>query len=228
MHSLILILKHVTNAHTTRRMLEMFLKCAEEGVLRPIEPLTVFAATDIEQAFKFLEDPGHIGKVVVTMAPSTSLIVSPSPQHLALDPEGTYILTGGVGGLGRAVATWMVGHGARHLTFLSRTSGTSDTSKELFNELEAMGCSVTAVAGRAESRRDVETAVRESKRPVKGVLHLAMVLEASVLFFSSSFLFLLFLFPFYFFRFFSLFYFSFIFLFFFSSFRFLFFCLCSF
>lgn len=198
-------------------MLEMFLKCAEEGVLRPIEPLTVFAATDIEQAFKFLEDPGHIGKVVVNMAPSTSLIVSPSPQHLALDPEGTYILTGGVGGLGRAVATWMVGHGARHLTFLSRTSGTSDTSKELFNELEAMGCSVTAVAGRAESRQDVETAVRESKRPVKGVLHLAMVLEASVLFFSSSFLFLLFLFRFYFFHsffVFSLFYFFFIFLFF--------------
>lgn len=169
-------------------MLEMFLNCAEEGALRTIEPLTVFAATDVEQAFKFLEDPGHIGKVAVNMAPSTSLIVSPSPKHLALDSEGTYILTGGVGGLGRAVATWMVGHGARHLTFLSRTSGTSDTSKELINELEAMGCSVTAVAGRAESRQDVETAVRESKRPVKGVLHLAMVLEVNNPFFLSLFL----------------------------------------
>lgn len=162
------------------RMLEMFFKCAEEGTLRPIEPLTVFAATEVQQAFKFLEDPSHIGKVVVTMEPSASLIVSPSPQHLALDSEATYILTGGVGGLGRAVTTWMVGRGARHLTFLSRTSGKSDTSKRIFSELEAMGCSITAVSGRAESRQDVETAVRESKRPVKGVLHLAMVLEVSL------------------------------------------------
>lgn len=161
-------------------MLEMFLKCAGEGSLRPIEPLTVFAATEVQQAFKFLENPGHIGKVVVTKAPNTPLNVSLSTQVLTLDSEGTYILTGGVGGLGRAVATWMVGRGARHLTFLSRTSGISDTSKGIFNELETMGCSITAVAGRAESRQDVETAVRESKRPVKGVLHLAMVLEVSL------------------------------------------------
>lgn len=60
----------------------------------------MFAATEVRQAFKILEDPGHIGKVFLTMAPSISLHVSLPTQHLALDSDGTYILTGGVGGRG--------------------------------------------------------------------------------------------------------------------------------
>lgn len=159
----------------------MFLHHTQEGRLRPIEPLTIFPVNDVEKAFRFLKDPSHIGKVVVTMTsdPPSELYTSPHIRRIKFDPMASYLLTGGVGGLGRAIATWMVEHGARHLTFLSRTSGTSDTSKALFEELEAMGCNTTAVAGRVDEVEDVEAAVKQSQRPVKGVLHLAMVLRVS-------------------------------------------------
>lgn len=157
----------------------MFIRCLDEGRLRHIEPLTVFSVNDVEKAFRFLDDASHIGKVALNVAPDISLNLTPHLKRISFDSSGSYILTGGVGGLGRSIATWMVEHGARHLTFLSRTSGVSDTSKALFSELKSMGCSITAIAGRVDQREDVEAAVEQSKHPVKGVLHLAMVLRVS-------------------------------------------------
>lgn len=158
----------------------MFIHQLENGLLRTIEPLTTFPANDVETAFRFLEDSSHIGKVALTMAPSASgLNASPHIKRVKFDPTASYLLTGGVGGLGRSIATWMVEHGARHLTFLSRTSGISDTSKALFSELEAIGCTTTAVAGHVDKEADVAAAIYQSKFPVKGVFHLAMVLRVS-------------------------------------------------
>ncbi len=42
-----------------------------------------------------------------------------------------------------------------------------------------MGCSATAVSGEVQNERDVRNAVLASDRPIKGVLHLAMVLRVS-------------------------------------------------
>jgi len=157
----------------------MFFKWADEGSLRPLDPLTTFSPSQVSQAFAFLEDPNHIGKVVVAMAGEATLSLDALPpvSILTLNAEGSYLLTGGVGGLGIAAATWLVERGARHLTFLSRSSGVNKASRHLFDELQAMGCSVTAVAGRADCIEDVEEAVRKSQRPMIGVLHLAMVLD---------------------------------------------------
>ncbi|KAI1778844.1 KR domain-containing protein [Hypoxylon cercidicola] len=161
-----------------RRVLESFIQFAEAGLLHPIRPLTVFPAGEIQQAFRFLGDASHIGKTVVTLPPISPIVnLSPYVPRIAFNPAASYLLTGGVGGLGRAIATWMVEHGARHLTFLSRSAGSTDTSRALLVELEEMGCSVTSVSGYADKMNDVHEAIMRSKHPIKGVLHLAMVLR---------------------------------------------------
>lgn len=99
----------------------------------------------------------------------------------SLNPEATYLLVGGTGGLGRSIATWMVEHGATDLTFLSRRAGRDEESKTLFRELESMGCSVHAVTGSVENTEDLEKAINGSKKPIKGVFQLAMVLKVSKL-----------------------------------------------
>lgn len=103
------------------------------------------------------------------------------PQAITLNPKATYLLVGGTGGLGCSIATWMVEHGATDLTFLSRHAGSDEESKSLFRELEAMGCSIHTVTGSVESTDDVEKAISASKKPVKGVFQLAMVLKVSKL-----------------------------------------------
>jgi natural product biosynthesis luciferase-like monooxygenase protein len=46
---------------------------------------------------------------------------APGPSNVALRPDGTYVVTGGLVGVGFEVARWMMAKGARHLILLGRT-----------------------------------------------------------------------------------------------------------
>lgn len=149
--------------------------------LQPITPITTFSGEDSGQAFRYLQQGTHIGKVVLSMPEDTSSIPSSlSPRRISFDGTATYLLAGGLGGLGRSLAIWLVESGARHLTFLSRSAGISEQSKQLFQELKAMGCSVHAVAGGVDKMDDVKKAISLSKAPIKGVFQLAMVLDVCI------------------------------------------------
>ncbi|PVI02966.1 KR-domain-containing protein [Periconia macrospinosa] len=62
----------------------------------------------------------------------------PQRQALSLRENFSYLLVGGLGGLGRAVSEWMVHNRARYLIFLSRTAGTNPEDEEFCRELETM------------------------------------------------------------------------------------------
>ncbi|KAI1483952.1 polyketide synthase dehydratase-domain-containing protein [Daldinia eschscholtzii] len=158
-------------------------KCVEfyrAGGIKPIEPISVFNAGDVQDAFRVVQDGNHIGKVVVRMPEDSSTLIS-TPQHseVRLNSTASYLLTGGLGGLGKAISTWLVERGARSLVFLSRSAGKTQQDQEFFQELRSMGCDVRAVPGRAESIEDVKSAVSQAQYPIKGVIHLAMVLRDS-------------------------------------------------
>ena len=118
-------------------------------------------------------------KTIVKM-PSDPGTLGPRPRakDLQLDPHAAYILTGGLGGLGSSLAIWLAEHGARSLIILSRAGGTSKAAKRLVTEVAGLGCSVIPIAGRADCKEDVLHAVSMAgDKPVKGVVHLAMLLR---------------------------------------------------
>ncbi|KAI1359407.1 polyketide synthase [Xylaria arbuscula] len=158
--------------------LSQYLNMYNEGQLQLIEPISYFDAGAVEQAFRYLQNRDHIGKVVVTIPRDFSQITSVShTRPITLDPHATYLLVGGSKGLGASIATWLVEQGARNLTFLSRSAGLGSESKTLFAELKAMGCAVSAVAGSVDDLEDVQAAISSSGKLVKGVFQLAMVLS---------------------------------------------------
>ena len=110
--------------------------------------------------------------------PSASEVPSTSrAKPYTLDLAASYLLTGGLGGLGESVASWMVEKGARNLVSLSRSAGTNEEDKSFFAEMRSMSCSVSAVVGKAEDMEVVETVVKKASRPIKGIVYLAMVLR---------------------------------------------------
>ena len=104
-----------------------------------------------------------------------------SSSTVSFDGEAAYILVGGLGGLGKSIATWMTEHGARNLIFLSRSAGSTEADKSYFYELESMGCSVSPIVGKVQDGIDVHKAIASANgRPIKGVIQLAMVLKVSL------------------------------------------------
>lgn len=125
----------------------------------------------------------HMGKILIKMPEDTSsLPCTVSNPVVSFRPDASYLLVGGLGGLGKAIALWMVERGARHLVFFSRSASDSHSQEHraFLEELEGQGCTSSLVNGDVAKLEDVQRAVSESQshsRPLAGVLHLSMVLH---------------------------------------------------
>lgn len=154
----------------------------ERGLITPIRPLKVFDAASTNNAFRYMQPGQHIGRIAVSLrdSPQTTKLgpdIKNRPRELRLQESASYLLVGGLGGLGRSVSRWMVEHGARHLIYLSRSAGSSPDDAQLIKELNSMGCSAQVFRGTVISLEDVTRALREAKTPVSGILQMSMVLR---------------------------------------------------
>lgn len=124
----------------------------------------------------------HIGKVVISFPPEETRALVPTQMPTKMPsfrPEAAYLLVGGMGGLGQAVGTWLVSHGARHLVFFSRSAGMKKQDCEYIKELEAQGCTVDIHKGSVAERADVQRVLRSVEKPIAGVMQVSMVLKVS-------------------------------------------------
>ncbi|WP_424100303.1 SDR family NAD(P)-dependent oxidoreductase [Moorena producens] len=106
-----------------------------------------------------------------------------SQKPLSFRSQASYLITGGMGGLGLLVANWMVSKGAKHLILLGRRSP-DDTAIKKITELEMAGAEVVvekADVSDGESMRGVWQRIEESNRPLGGVIHSAGMLSDGVL-----------------------------------------------
>jgi NAD(P)-dependent dehydrogenase (short-subunit alcohol dehydrogenase family)/acyl carrier protein/uncharacterized protein YidB (DUF937 family) len=102
---------------------------------------------------------------------------------LSLGHDGTYMITGGLGGLGLKLAEWMVEQGARHLVLMSR-SGSSGAAREAVNNLERAGAKVLVAKGDVSCEGDVARIFEQmnaSMPPLRGIIHAAGILDDGLL-----------------------------------------------
>jgi NAD(P)-dependent dehydrogenase (short-subunit alcohol dehydrogenase family)/acyl carrier protein len=97
-------------------------------------------------------------------------------------PEGTVLVTGGTGALGRALARHLVtAHGVRHLLLASRSGPAAPGARELPAELGALGAQVRIVAADVADRAAVVGLVESCDPPLAAVVHSAAVVDDGVL-----------------------------------------------
>ncbi|PHH74536.1 hypothetical protein CDD82_4894 [Ophiocordyceps australis] len=151
------------------------------GKIKPASIAKVCEAEQIEEAFRFMQKGAHIGKMIVRMPQDMSSLKSVKDIACpSLRANGCYLLVGGLGGLGRAIATWLVEYGARHLMFLSRSASANPEAGDFIDELSSQGCQVQLVAGNVAIMADVKRAVQAAAKPIAGVVNLSMVLKVSL------------------------------------------------
>ncbi|MEV7559729.1 amino acid adenylation domain-containing protein [Streptomyces sp. NPDC089795] len=153
-----------------RRLMELLaelVRLFEQGVLTPL-PFTAYDVRDAAEAFRLVAQGRHVGKVVLT------------PPR-ALDPQGTVLITGGTGELGRAVAGHLVrAYGVRHLVLTSRRGPDGPDAARAVADLEAVGAAEVRVLACDASRHSEVAAVLAEARPGHpwtAVVHLAGVID---------------------------------------------------
>jgi acyl transferase domain-containing protein/NADPH:quinone reductase-like Zn-dependent oxidoreductase/acyl carrier protein len=151
----------------------------DSGKLRPL-PHIVYPVGRVREAFRILLKARHIGKVVLSMQePFVPVLPAPRPAP-RFRADGTYIVTGGLGGFGLATARWLVTHGARHLLLLGRNGANSPGAQQAIDQLQKAGANVKIASVNVASASDlagVLAGARKSMPPLVGVFHAAMVLD---------------------------------------------------
>jgi acyl transferase domain-containing protein len=142
--------------------------------------LAELAASSTEQRVVLREGRRYVARMAPGPAPSdASKAPATAPAEPAITTEGTYLITGGTGSLGLAVAEWLVNRGARHLVLLSRNPP-GEAAVGRVAALSATGTQVVVRAGDVAQPGSLELAlktVRQAMPPLRGVFHLAGVLE---------------------------------------------------
>ncbi|KAK5991583.1 Highly reducing polyketide synthase gloL [Cladobotryum mycophilum] len=160
------------------KLSEQMLQYYRDGHIKPISPIHVFPMHQLQDAFHYMQRGKHIGKIVLSIPEdSQDIPASKATQSLGLSDAATYLLVGGLGGLGKSIATWMIEQGARSLVFLSRSAGKSTQDQDFLRELESQGCRAVALAGDVTKLADIEKAIKMAPTPITGVIQMSMVLR---------------------------------------------------
>jgi NADPH:quinone reductase-like Zn-dependent oxidoreductase/acyl carrier protein len=164
----------------TRELLAEVTALVTEGKLGPL-PYRSFPANRADAAFRLMAAGKHTGKVLLNMAaPFVPAEAEPLRTPFSVDPEATYLVTGGFGGFGKVLARWLADRGARHLVLTGRQGSAAAGAQDFIADLNESGVAVAAVAadvGTEEGIGAIFCAVEASGRPLKGVFHLAMVID---------------------------------------------------
>ncbi len=157
-----------------REVLELF----ASNDLRPL-PYRVFSVARIADAFRYMAQAKHVGKLIISLKDAAGLHVERVPHSVAIDADASYLITGGLGGFGLAVADRLARRGARHLALVGR-SGPSPSAQAAVTSLRQRGVEVMiyqADITDPEQAQHVIAAVQRTMGPLRGIMHAAMVLD---------------------------------------------------
>jgi thioester reductase-like protein len=133
-------------------------------------PYRVFSRADTADAFRYMAQARHRGKVVLRLN-------APRNPSFSVRADAGYLVTGGLGGLGRFFAHWLASQGAGAVLLTGRRPLDSDGAAFL-SELEALGCKPAYVAVDVSDRKALERALDGHGRlPLRGIIHAAGVAD---------------------------------------------------
>ncbi|WP_458085097.1 SDR family NAD(P)-dependent oxidoreductase [Streptomyces malaysiensis] len=123
-----------------------------------LPPVRCWDVRESVDAFRFMAQARHIGKVVLTI-PHT--------------PDGTILITGGTGNLGSLIAHHLVTtHGARDLVLTSRQGPNAPGATELTNQLQEHGARIRVRSCDLTDRTALATLI-DDIGPLTGIIHTA-------------------------------------------------------
>ncbi|KAI0391387.1 hypothetical protein F5Y17DRAFT_460850 [Xylariaceae sp. FL0594] len=170
-----------SNRRLTTSIQDKVIALVASGQLLPPAPVHQFPVGDVEQAFRYFQSGRNTGRTIVTPVegdPVQTFTEKRSEWTFASD--GTYLIAGGLGGLGRAIVSWMLQKGVRHLILPSRSGASSQAARQLVEMLELRGVHVSAPkcnVSSSEALSDMLRSHAHSFPRIRGCINASLVLQ---------------------------------------------------
>ncbi|OTB00237.1 hypothetical protein M426DRAFT_15697 [Hypoxylon sp. CI-4A] len=131
----------------TREALTEGLRICQERIRSenwgPVYPIERYSIAEMETAMKKIQSGKHVGKLVIVPQDRDKVNAVVRPRPISLDnANATYLVTGGLGGIGRAIALWMIEKGAKNILLVSRAAESHPNARELVQIGLKGGCNV--------------------------------------------------------------------------------------
>ncbi|KAF3481104.1 uncharacterized protein GIQ15_03863 [Arthroderma uncinatum] len=169
---------------TAKRLFAKIINLWSEGKIKEPYPLNLFSYSQLEEAFRVMQSGKGMGKTVLVPSPDDIVPVVPQPLVLpTLSGDASYVLSGGLGGIGRSVALWMSSRGAKSLIFLSRSGEASPDAQKTIETLKGRGVKVQVFACDVTDKDRVAAVLKQCEEtlpPIKGCVQGAMVIADKI------------------------------------------------
>ncbi|KAJ8130428.1 hypothetical protein O1611_g3200 [Lasiodiplodia mahajangana] len=170
-----------TNLSLMADLMRKVLNLLKAGAVQYPYPRHVFTVAEIEKAFRLMQSGNHTGRILISVEKTESVpMLIRTKLDWKLDENASYLVVGGLGGLGRSICKWMADKGARYLILPSRSGATSEAASKLIKELNDRGVHVATPVCDASSYKCLSAAIDDCARsmaPVRGCINAAMSLQ---------------------------------------------------
>ena len=148
-----------------QRLLQKVMKLFEEKVITVIHE-TEFPLSQAIHAFQYLQQAKQIGKVVVTLP----------PPEIKFQANASYLVTGGLGGIGLEVAKYLSENGAGRIILAARRT-LDEKTKEIISKMSAQVLTHQADISDTAQVEELITFCDNQKFPLKGIFHAAGIIN---------------------------------------------------
>ncbi|KAI0857200.1 polyketide synthase [Xylaria cubensis] len=142
---------------------------------------TEYSFAQAQDAFRDIQSRRYIGRVVLEPHDDDVVSIIPSPKPTTkLDPDASFVIVGGLGGLGQAITRWAVARGAKNLILLSRSGLVKAAAKAFLDEITPLCQNVATPACDVADKQALERCIAEclTYMPrIKGCIQGSMVLK---------------------------------------------------
>ncbi|KAL7629709.1 hypothetical protein AAE478_001232 [Parahypoxylon ruwenzoriense] len=166
------------------KLLHKVMELAGNGSIRFPSPLQIYKISEVEKAFRYLQSGKNSGRIVIAIDRSVEV-----QKHLTyhkpwtFDPNASYLVAGGLGGIGRSILRWMSRKGAKYLIVPTKSGIVSKAAAETVDEITHQGvhietpkCDVSV----ADALTRMVEKYTSSMPPIRGCINAAMILNDSI------------------------------------------------
>ncbi|KAL6857742.1 putative Hybrid PKS-NRPS biosynthetic cluster [Amphichorda felina] len=151
----------------------------QSGEVKPPSPMRTFTFAESQKAFRTLQIGKFFGKIVLTTDGQEHVPITPASFADAriFNPAKSYLLVGGLGGIGRSLSEWMFRRGARRLAFLSRSGARSQEAQDTVAWLNERGVETSVFQANVDRLEEVQGCIEHLRDSLGGIFQAAMVLR---------------------------------------------------